>query len=171
MASYRFYVQQLSGFFKGCEFHHVPRANNEEADRLSKIGSTKQDILAGVSLEIIHKPSIKPSLDSISIYVPGDPVPALAPSPDPGAAVSGLKELAGQPSAAGSMKDEGTAGSTPAPPAGQSDEAGTTMDPGAADPLVASVFHIREIPSWAEPFSNYLITGDLPQDEVEARRI
>jgi hypothetical protein len=46
-----------------------------------------------------------------------------------------------------------------------------TTDPGAADPLVASVFHIREIPSWAEPFSNYLITGDLPQDEVEARRL
>jgi hypothetical protein len=65
----------------------------------------------------------------------------------------------------------GTAGSTPAPSTGQPDEAGTTPDPGAADPLVASVFHIREIPSWAEPFSNYLITGDLPQDEVEARRI
>jgi hypothetical protein len=44
-------------------------------------------------------------------------------------------------------------------------------DPGAADPLVASVFHIREIPSWAEPFSNYLIFGDLPQDEAEARRL
>jgi hypothetical protein len=45
------------------------------------------------------------------------------------------------------------------------------MDPGTADPLVASVFHIREIPSWAEPFSNYLTTRDLPQDEAEARRI
>jgi hypothetical protein len=45
------------------------------------------------------------------------------------------------------------------------------MDLGAADPLVASVFHIREIPSWAEPFSNYLITGDLPQDEAEAKRL
>jgi hypothetical protein len=45
------------------------------------------------------------------------------------------------------------------------------MDLGTADPLVASVFHIREIPSWAEPFSNYLITGDLPQDEAEARRL
>jgi hypothetical protein len=72
---------------------------------------------------------------------------------------------------AGSTKDKGTAGSTPAPPAGPSDEASTTTDPGAADPLVASVFHIREIPSWAEPFSNYLITGDLPQDKAEARRI
>jgi hypothetical protein len=147
MASYRFYVQQLSGFFEGCEFHHVPRASNEEADRLSKIGSTKQDIPASVSLEIIHKPSIKPSLESISIYVPGDPAPAQVPPPGPGAAVSGLKEVASQPSAASSTKDEGTAGSTPAPPAGPSDEAGATTDPGAVDPFVASVFHIREIPS------------------------
>jgi hypothetical protein len=171
MASYRFYVQQLSGFFEGCKFHHVPGANNDEADRLSKIGSTKQDIPARVSLEIIRKPSIKPSPESPSIYVPGDPAPAQVPPPDPGAAVSGLKEAAGQPGAAGSTKDKETAGSTPAPPTGQPDEAGTTTDPGAADPLVASAFHIREIPSWAEPFSNYLITGDLPQDEVEARRI
>jgi hypothetical protein len=124
-----------------------------------------------VSLEIIHKPSIKPSPESISIYVAGDPAPTQVPPPDPGATVSGLKEAADQPSAAGSTKDKGTAGSAPAPTAGQSDEAGSTTDPGAADPLVASVFHIREMPSWAEPFSNYLITGDLPQDEAEARRI
>jgi hypothetical protein len=63
---------------------------------------------------------------------------------------------------AGSAKDTGAASSMPAPPAGQSDEAGTTTDPGAADLLFASVFHIWEIPSWVEPFSNYLITGDLP---------
>jgi ribonuclease HI len=75
MASYRFYVQQLCGFFKGCEFYHVPRANNDEADWLSKIGSTKQDIPAGVSLEIIRKPSIKPSPESGSIFVP-EPAPA-----------------------------------------------------------------------------------------------
>jgi hypothetical protein len=42
------------------------------------------------------------------------------------------------------------------------------LDPEAADPLVASVFHIREIPSWAEPFSNYLLTRDLPPNKIEA---
>jgi hypothetical protein len=154
---------------KGLQFSellHVPRANNDEADRLSKIGSTTQDIPAGVSLEIIRKPSIKPSMESTSIYVSGDPALALAPPPD-----SGLKEAAGQPSAAGSTKDSGAAVSGPAPTTSQQGEAGTMTDPGAADPLVASVFHIWEIPSWAEPFSNYLITGDLPQDEVEARRL
>jgi hypothetical protein len=45
------------------------------------------------------------------------------------------------------------------------------MDPGVADSLVASIFHIQEIPSWAEPFSNYLITGDFPKDEAEARQL
>jgi hypothetical protein len=69
------------------------------------------------------------------------------------------------------MKDSGAAVSRPVPIAGQSGKAGMMEDPRAADPLVASVFHIQEIPSWAEPFSNYLITGDLPQDEVEARRL
>jgi hypothetical protein len=105
MASYRFYVQQLCGFFEDCEFHHVPRANNDEADRLSKIGSTKQDIPAEVSLEIIRKPSIKPSPESTSIYVLGDPALAQAPPPDSGAAASGLKEAADQRSTARSTKD------------------------------------------------------------------
>jgi ribonuclease HI len=121
MSSYRFYVQQLCGFFEGCEFHHVPRANNTEADRLSKIGSTKQDIPARVSLEIIRKPSIKPSPESDSIYVPGDPAPTQVPPPDPGATASGLKEAAGQSSAAGLAKDLGAAVSRLAPTAGQPD--------------------------------------------------
>src|ERR1044072_2429196 len=72
MASYRFLVQQLSGFFEGCEFHHVPRAENEAADALSKLGSTRKEIPAGVSLENIHKPSIKPSPESESIFIPAD---------------------------------------------------------------------------------------------------
>jgi ribonuclease HI len=144
MASYRFYVQQLCGFFEGCEFHHVPRANNDEADRLSKIGSTKQDIPAGVSLEIIRKPSIKPSPESTSIYALEDPALAQMPPPDSGAAASGLNEAAGHPSAAGSTKDSGAAISRPAPIAGQPDEADKATGPGAADPLVASIFHIQE---------------------------
>jgi hypothetical protein len=91
-----------------------------------------------------------------------DPSPAQVPPPDPRAAASGLKEATCQPSVAGSTKDSRAADSRLAPIASQPDEAGTTTDPGAADPPIANVFHIREIPSWAEPFSNYLITGDLP---------
>ena len=39
MASYRFLVQKLSGFFAGCEFLHVPRAENEAANTHAKIAS------------------------------------------------------------------------------------------------------------------------------------
>jgi ribonuclease HI len=173
MASYRFYVQQLCGFFEGCEFHHIPQVNNDEADRLSKIGSTRQVIPAGVSLEIIYKPSIKPSPESNSIYVPENLAPALpkAPLPNPGAAGPEQKGAAGQPSAAGSTEDPEAAVYKLAPIASQLDEAGSSVDPGDADPLLASVFHIREIPFWAEPFSKYLLTGDLPTSEAKARRL
>ena len=73
MASYYFLVQQLSGYFEGCEFLHVPRNDNEQADALARIGSTRQAITAGVSLQCLRKPSIKPSLESESIFVPAPP--------------------------------------------------------------------------------------------------
>src|SRR3954469_7120174 len=69
MARYRFLVQQISGYFEGCEFHHVPRASNEAADALSKLGSTRQAILPGVLLEHIRKPSIMPYPESESIFI------------------------------------------------------------------------------------------------------
>src|SRR4051812_49618812 len=50
MASYRFLVQQISG-------------------ALSKLGSTRQAIPPGVSLEHIRKPSITPSPESESIFI------------------------------------------------------------------------------------------------------
>ena len=70
MASYRFLVQQLTGYFEGCEFCHVPRNDNEQADALARIGSTRQAIPAGVALRRLLKPSVKPSPDSDSIFVP-----------------------------------------------------------------------------------------------------
>ncbi|SPT18155.1 unnamed protein product [Triticum aestivum] len=73
MASYRFLVQQISGYFKGCEFLHVLRADNDQADALARIGSTRQAIPTGVSLQRLLKPSIKPSPESDSIFVPPAP--------------------------------------------------------------------------------------------------
>ena len=70
MTLYRFHVQQISGYFDRCEFHHVPRAENEVADVLSKLGSSRQEIPPGVALEHLRKPSIKPSPESESIFIP-----------------------------------------------------------------------------------------------------
>jgi hypothetical protein len=162
MASYRFYVHQLCRFFEGCEFQHVPQANNDEVDQVSKIGSTRKAILTGVSLEIICRPSIKLSPESTSIYVMEDPALAKAPLPSPRATRSGQEGSAGPSSKAGSTKNLGAAISKQMPAAGQPDEVSTSADPGAANPLVTSVFHIREIPSSAKPFLNYHLTGDLP---------
>src|SRR3954466_8194658 len=73
MASYRFLVQQLSGYFEGCEFIHVPRNDNNQADTLARIGSSRQAIPSGVALQRLLKPSIKPSPESDSIFVPTPP--------------------------------------------------------------------------------------------------
>src|SRR3954467_2685727 len=69
MALYRFHVQQISGYFDGCEFHHIPRVENEAADVLSKLGPSRQAIPPGVELEHLRKPSIKPSPESESIRI------------------------------------------------------------------------------------------------------
>ena len=59
MASYRFHVQMISGCFEGCEFNHIPRAKNEAADILSKLGSSRDAIPPDIALEHSRKPSIK----------------------------------------------------------------------------------------------------------------
>src|SRR5215216_1212357 len=69
MELYRFHVQKIYGYFEGCEFRHVPRAENEAVDVLSKLGSSRQAIPPGVALEHLRKPSIKPSPESDSIRV------------------------------------------------------------------------------------------------------
>jgi hypothetical protein len=100
MGSYRFLVQQLGGYFEGCEFCHVPRAQNEAANTLSKLGSSRESIPPGISMEHLRKPSIKPSPESSSIYGPPSPeeavpmeIDARASSDNPGTAllVSGTR--------------------------------------------------------------------------------
>ena len=187
MAAYRFLVQQLSGFFDGCEFHHIPRTDNQAADTLARIGSTRGEIPPGVALEHLYKPSIKPAPESPSIFIPADPgaPPAKLPgaagstsasgSRDPGATLPPAPNIA---STSGS-KDPGAAGSTPAattPLAG-------SEDPGAASSSavmaihqravsqVETVYAVREIPAWTKPYVEFFTEQKLPPDEVAARQI
>ncbi|KAK1686981.1 hypothetical protein QYE76_047829 [Lolium multiflorum] len=65
MASCRFHVQQLSGFFDGYEFHHVPRAENEAAgDALSRLAQPGKPF-RHVALAILKKPSIIPDAEEL----------------------------------------------------------------------------------------------------------
>src|SRR3954464_9088779 len=120
MASYRFLVQQLSGYFEGCEFHHVPRENNEAADALSKLGSTRQAIPPGVSLEHIKKPSITPSPESESIFISETDLEALK------------KAKIAQPATITTLKKQSGAQGAPASAEPTSPEA-ADCTPGAAD--------------------------------------
>ena len=120
MASYRFLIQQLSGYFEGCEFLHVPRNENEPADALTRIGSTRQAIPAGVSLQCLRKPAIKPSPESESIFVPVAPE---AVGSDSGAAAAGLGSSVG---------GTGTAAVAPGPVTSQPGLGAATAGPGTS---------------------------------------
>ena len=172
MKSYRFHVQMVSGSFDGCEFHHVGRANNEAADMLSKLGSSRQTIPAGIALEHLRKPSIKPSPESPSIFIPPEPGSEAVPmdidwgrTGDPGASTSNPGT---------GLQNPGT---------GSSDPGTAPVNPGTAQPTSAEamwleamlidepIFPVKPIPSWAEPIMSFLARGELPEQEVAARQI
>jgi hypothetical protein len=54
-------VRKLEDKFEGLELHHVERDRNAAADALSKMGSSRAQVLPGVFVQEILRPSI--SLD------------------------------------------------------------------------------------------------------------
>jgi ribonuclease HI len=58
MDAYCLEVRKLENKFYGLEFHHVVRDNNVAADVLSKLGSTRAQVPAGVFFHELHAPSI-----------------------------------------------------------------------------------------------------------------
>jgi ribonuclease HI len=196
MGSYRFLVQQLSGYFEGCEFRHVPRAQNEAADTLSKLGSSRDSIPPGISLEHLRKPSIKPSPESSSIYVPpspedADPMeidagpssdnPGTAPSvPGTGPTYAVSAVFQSRNKGKGKMYQEVVPvypGTAPAYPGTDPSVPGTSQ-PMKIDHVSVKmmeidqvVFTVREVSSWARPIMDFLVDGQVPVDENEAHRV
>jgi ribonuclease HI len=66
MEAYCLEVRKLENKFYGLEFHHVAHENNVVADVLSKLGSTRAQVPAGVFLHELHMPSI-PELAPMTI--------------------------------------------------------------------------------------------------------
>jgi hypothetical protein len=58
MDAYCLEVRKLENKFYGLEFHHVVHDNNVAADVLSKLGSTRTQVPAGVFVHELHAPSI-----------------------------------------------------------------------------------------------------------------
>jgi hypothetical protein len=59
MDAYCAEIRKLESHFEGIEFQHVPRNNNVAADVLSKLGSRRALVQAGVFVQDLRKPSIK----------------------------------------------------------------------------------------------------------------
>jgi hypothetical protein len=59
MDAYCAEIRKLEGHFEGIEFQHVPRNNNVAANVLSKLGSRRALVPAGVFVQDLRKPSIK----------------------------------------------------------------------------------------------------------------
>jgi len=52
-------IRKLEGKFYGIEYHHVVRDQNQAADQLSKLGSTRAEVPTGVFVLDLQTPSIK----------------------------------------------------------------------------------------------------------------
>jgi ribonuclease HI len=59
MDAYCAEIRKLKGHFEGIEFQHIPRNNNVAADVLSKLGSRRALVPAGMFVQDLRKPSIK----------------------------------------------------------------------------------------------------------------
>jgi hypothetical protein len=58
MDAYCLEVHKLENKFYGLQFRHIVRDNNVVADVLSKLGSTRTQVPAGVFVHELHAPSI-----------------------------------------------------------------------------------------------------------------
>jgi hypothetical protein len=70
MDAYVMEVRKLENKFSGLEIHHVIRDNNVGVDLLSKLGSTRAQVPAGVFVQELQHPSIKTPAQSTIDSVP-----------------------------------------------------------------------------------------------------
>ena len=59
MDAYYAEIRKLEGKFYGIEFHHVVRDANQAVDSLSKLGSSRAKVPAGVFVQHLMTQSIK----------------------------------------------------------------------------------------------------------------
>ena len=185
MANYRFLVQQLSGYFEGCEFLHVPRNDNDQADALARIGSTRQAIPSGVALQRLLKLSVKPSPESDSIFVPAPPEDcgsdSKAPADGTGTLADDSKAATVEPGLGTAAADSKTPELDPrAAPVGLgtslTQQAVVDSNPPPPSPAAlvqVTVLIVDEIaaPSWAQPILKFLVSKELLTDETLARQV
>jgi hypothetical protein len=82
MDAYYAKIKKLEGKFYGIDYYHIRRDANQAADRLSKLGSSRDKVLAGVFVQDLMTPPIKeeqpvdetPSTKQLVMAIPA-PIP------------------------------------------------------------------------------------------------
>ncbi|XP_020193923.1 uncharacterized protein [Aegilops tauschii subsp. strangulata] len=124
----------------------------------------------------MRKPSIKPSPESESTFVPADPGAVISGS---GTSSVCTGTSAGSPGAAAlkpgpgtSEPGQGTTAGGPGTSTMQQVAAGSDPPPPRPTALVlVAVMTVVEAPSWAQPILNFLVSRELPADEILARQV
>ena len=80
MDAYCAKIRKLEGKFYGIEYHHVVRDQNQPADQLSKIGSSRATVPPGVFVQDLLVPSIKEEKE-VEEVPPAEQLVLAVPSP------------------------------------------------------------------------------------------
>jgi ribonuclease HI len=81
MAAYRATIDKMAQSFIGYEVHHIKRADNDAADALSRLGSSRKAVPADVFLENLRVPSVK-GVDKEYPEASDSPLQVLLVAPD-----------------------------------------------------------------------------------------
>ena len=154
MEAYVDEVRKLEERFDGIQAEHVPRAENDIADYLSKRAAFKLPVEPGTFLLRLTQPSVEPSTEQNKRRKsgPGKYFPAEPPG------------VAGKGVAADSEPAKGQL-----PPAGRLALAVETAAPMAEEmPLVLAVE--PQAPAWAQHTVQFLQTGSFPRSRKKWRK-
>ena len=80
MDAYYAEIRKLEGKFYGIEYHHMVQDQNQPADQLSKIGSSRAAIPSGVFVQDLLVPSIKEGKE-VEEVPPAEQLVLMVPSP------------------------------------------------------------------------------------------
>src|SRR3954463_4790746 len=183
MEAYIDEVRKLEEHFEGLQMEHVPRAQNEIADGLSKCASMKLPVEPGTFLLKLTQPSITPSIGQSKKrkLVSGDYLPADLPetaakfpkinnqNAEEQSAPADPRICAVEAGVPDKLHPGKLAGGSPAPAEPEVLAVEAEVPAVALMPLVLAVE--PRAPAWAQQIVRFLQTGELPDDPEEIEKI
>ena len=84
MDAYCAVIRKLKDKFYIIKYHHVVQADNQAADELSKLGSTRAEVLARVFVQDLMTPSIRQGQEGIEESPPAEQIVIVVPESSSG---------------------------------------------------------------------------------------